>query len=75
MTLADLINRAHDCGRLFSSWYIPLLKDGQPFEIDFEAEGSNDKGWHWQCSWLRLPPHLKRCRFRRDEWNLQGTVR
>lgn len=46
MTLADLINRAHDCGRLFSSWYIPLLKDGQPFEIDFEAEGSNDKGWH-----------------------------
>lgn len=46
MTLADLVNKAHDCGRPFSTYYIPLLKDGQPFEIDFKAEGSNDKGWH-----------------------------
>ncbi len=46
MTLADLVNKARDCGRPFSSWYIQLLKDGQPFEIDFEAEGSNDEGWH-----------------------------
>ena len=46
MTLADLINKARDCGSPFSSWNIPLLKDGQPFEIDFEAEGSNKEGWH-----------------------------
>lgn len=46
MTLADLVNRASDCGRLFTSWDIPLLKDGKPFEIDFEAGGSNDEGWH-----------------------------
>lgn len=46
MTLADLVNKARDCGSLFNSWYIPLLKDGKSFDIDFEAEGSNDEGWH-----------------------------
>lgn len=46
MTLADLVNKARDCGRPFNSWYIPLLKDRKPFDIDFEAEGSNDDGWH-----------------------------
>lgn len=46
MTLADLIRKAKEVGAPFTSWYIPLLKDGQPFEIDFEAEGSNDEGWH-----------------------------
>ena len=46
MTLADLINKARDCGNGFTSWYIPLLKDGKPFDIDFEAVGSNDEGWH-----------------------------
>ena len=46
MTLADLVNKARDVGMPFSAWNIPLLKDGKPFEIDFEAEGSNDEGWH-----------------------------
>ena len=46
MTLADLINKARDCGNAFTTWHIPLLKDGKPFDIDFEAEGSNDVGWH-----------------------------
>ena len=46
MTLADLVNKARDAGMPFSDWNIPLLKDGKPFEIDFESEGSNDEGWH-----------------------------
>lgn len=46
MTLADLVNKARDCGAPFSTWSIPLLKDGKPFDIEFEAEGSNDDGWH-----------------------------
>ena len=47
MTLADLVNKARDCGMPFTTWSIPLLKDGKPFDIEFEAEGSNDGGgWH-----------------------------
>lgn len=46
MTLGDLVNKARDCGNGFTTWDIPLLKDGKPFDIDFEAEGSNDEGWH-----------------------------
>ena len=46
MTLADIINRAKECGWGFNDWDIPLLKDGKPFDIDFEAEGSNKEGWH-----------------------------
>lgn len=46
MTLKDLIDKARNCGNSFDSWYISLLKDGKPFDIDFEAEGSNDEGWH-----------------------------
>lgn len=46
MTLGDLLRKARDVGNGFNTYEIPITKDGQPFEIDFEAEGSNDKGWH-----------------------------
>ena len=46
MTLADLIRKAREIGDQFNTYAVPLSKDGGSFDIDFEAEGSNDEGWH-----------------------------
>lgn len=69
MTLADLVNKARDAGMPFSAWNIPLLKDGKPFDIDFEAEGSNKEGWH-----IKVIEHPEEEYIRKDaliEWAKQ----
>ena len=69
MTLADLVNKARDAGMPFLAWNIPLLKDGKPFDIDFEAEGSNEEGWH-----IKVIEHPEEGYIRKDaliEWAKQ----
>lgn len=46
MTLAELIRKAKECGNQFSTWEIPLMRDGLYVKFDFEAEGSNAEGYH-----------------------------
>ena len=46
MTLLELGRKSRECGNQFNTWDIPLLKDGRPYEIDFEVVGSNAEGWH-----------------------------
>ena len=38
MTLAELFYKAQNVGAQFSSWHLPLLKDGKPVSFDLEAE-------------------------------------
>ncbi len=46
MTLADLIRKAKEVGNQFTSWHIPLMKDGLHVKFDLEANGNNEDGWH-----------------------------
>ena len=46
MTLAELIQKARQVGSSFNTWDIPLMKDGLHVKFDFEAQGSNEDGWH-----------------------------
>lgn len=46
MTLGDLIRKAREIGDNFNTYEIPLMKDSLYVKFDFEAQGSNDEGWH-----------------------------
>lgn len=46
MTLGDLIRKAREVGNSFSTYEIPIMKDGLYVKFDLEAQGSNDEGWH-----------------------------
>ena len=79
MTLADLVNKARDAGMPFSAWNIPLLKDGKPFDIDFEAEGSNEEGWHIKViehpeeGYIRKDALLKWLEYTKKLWSQTGS--
>lgn len=46
MTLGQLLRKLRDVGDKFSTYEIPIMKDGLHVKFDLEAQGSNEEGWH-----------------------------
>ena len=46
MTLGQLLRKLRDVGDKFSTYEIPIMKDGLHVKFDLEAEGCNEDGWH-----------------------------
>ena len=46
MTLGELLRKGREVGDKFTTYEIPLMKDGLHVKFDLEAQGSNDEDWH-----------------------------
>lgn len=46
MTLGNLIRKLREVGDQFTSYEIPIMKDGLYVKFDLEAQGSNEEGYH-----------------------------
>ena len=46
MTLGNLIKKLREVGDQFTTYEIPIMKDGLYVKFDLEAQGSNEEGYH-----------------------------